>query len=210
MSHASATPGTSDLDLTLVLSRPLAAREAESLECVRSDLQARHPEVTKVDFDLGVRDDVLNPANLYSWGYWLKHECRCIYGTDLALRFQPFRPSPAVAQAVNGDYAQVLRDYVTRISQAQDPGAMQRLQKEAAKKLLRATNVLRPASDSYWPGTLEEYAGYCSGRYPDMAERIEFFLAHAKAPCASSDAFNEKLDFFIDWMQKIQRISMPA
>ena len=59
VSRASATPGASDLDLTLVLSRPLAAREAESLERVRSDLQARHPEVTKVDFDLGVREDVL-------------------------------------------------------------------------------------------------------------------------------------------------------
>ena len=87
---------------------------------------------------------------------------------------------------------------------------MQRLQKEAAKKLLRATNVLRPASDSDWPGTLEEYAGYFSGRYPDMAERIGFFLAHAKTPSASGNVFNEKLVIFVDWMQKIRLASMHA
>lgn len=131
--RAMAQPGKSDLDLTLVLSRPLSTPEAESLERVRSNLEAGHPEVTKIDLDLGVLEDVLNPANLHSWGYWLKHECRCIHGSDLALRFQAFQPSPAVAKAVNGDYVQVLRDYMTRISQAHDEDATRRLKKRLQK-----------------------------------------------------------------------------
>ncbi|UUC91444.1 nucleotidyltransferase domain-containing protein [Comamonas sp. C11] len=131
--RAMAKPGKSDLDLTLVLSRPLSTPEAESLERVRSNLEAGHPEVTKIDLDLGVLEDVLSPANLYSWGYWLKHECRCIYGSDLALRFQAFQPSPAVAKAVNGDYVQVLRNYVTHISQAHDEDATRRLKKGSSR-----------------------------------------------------------------------------
>ena len=116
VSRAAARPGLSDLDLSLVLAKPLTPAEAESLERVRTDLEARHPEVTKVDFDIGVLADVLNPAHLHSWGYWLKHECRCIYGTNLALQFDAFRPSAAIAQAVNGDYVQLLHNYAKRIS----------------------------------------------------------------------------------------------
>ena len=208
--RAMAQPGKSDLDLTLVLSRPLSAPEAESLERVRSNLEAGHPEVTKVDLDLGVLEDVLNPANLYSWGYWLKHECRCIYGSDLARRFQAFQPSPAVAKAVNEDYAQVLRDYVMRISQAHDENATKRLKKEAAKKLVRATNVLRLEADRLWPESLEEYANFFSGRFPEMAEQMEFFLEHAKTPSATNDAFNLRLVFFVDWMQQLQCSSATA
>ena len=66
VARAIAEPGRSDLDLTLVLSRPLSSPEAEALECVRFNLETRHPEVTKIDFDVGVLEEVLNPANLYS------------------------------------------------------------------------------------------------------------------------------------------------
>jgi len=75
VSRGNARPGQSDLDLTVVLTRPPSREESNALEYIRLDLQARHPEVSKVDFDLGVREDVLKPANLYSWGYWIKHEC---------------------------------------------------------------------------------------------------------------------------------------
>lgn len=208
--RAMAQPGKSDLDLTLVLSRPLSTSEAESLERVRSNLEAGHPEVTKIDLDIGVLEDVLNPANLHSWGYWLKHECRCIHGSDLALRFQAFQPSPAIARAVNGDYVQILRDYVTRISQAHDEDATRRLKKEAAKKLVRATNVLRLEADRLWPGSLEEYARFFSVRFPEMTEQMEFFLEHARTPSATSDVFNQRLVFFIDWMQGLQCSSASA
>lgn len=210
VSRANAHPGKSDLDLTLVLSRSLAPQETHSLERVRTGLQDRHPEVSKVDFDIGVLDDVLNPDNLNSWGYWLKHECRCIHGADLALRFQAFPPSRSIAQAINGDFVQALSDYVTRISHAEGSEAMQRLQKEAARKLVRATNVLRPLSDSYWPVSLADYAEYFSASHPEMTGQIEFFLTHANAPYASSEVFNEKLVFFLAWMKKCELLSAPA
>ncbi|MET4580505.1 nucleotidyltransferase domain-containing protein [Ottowia thiooxydans] len=210
VARGKAQRGKSDLDLTLILTRSLATHEMRSLERVRSDLQDRHPEVSKIDFDIGVLEDVLSPDNLYSWGYWLKHECRCIYGTDLALRFKAFQPSRSIAQAINGDYMQVLGDYVICINAAEGHAEMQRLQKEAARKLLRATNVLRPLSDSYWPVSLADYAEYFSASHPEMAHHVEFFLTHANTPYASSEAFNDKLVFFLAWMKKCELLSTPA
>lgn len=200
VSRGYAQPGQSDLDLTLVLARPLFPQERESLECMRLQLQERYPVASKVDFDLGLRDEVLHPDNVNSWGYWLKHECRCIDGTDLALQFSAFRPSAAIARAINEGYSQALADYAHRISAANSHEEMRRLQKEAARKLVRATNVLRPESDSYWPRTLEDHAAYFSGRYPDMAAPMAFFLKQARAPDAQATVFIEKLAWFTQWM----------
>ncbi|WP_312525168.1 nucleotidyltransferase domain-containing protein [Comamonas sp.] len=210
VARATATIGVSDVDLTLVLTRPLAADEAALLEQQRLALQARHPEVSKVDFDIGVLADVRNPAHLHSWGYWLKHECRCIHGTDLGLQFAAFAPSAAVARAVNGDYVQVLQGYVAGIAAAQDLATLRRLQKEAARKLVRATNVLRPDEGGDWPQSLEDYARYFSERFPDMAERAAFFLLQAKAPDASAEVFNAQLDAFVAWIQSHGQTSAPG
>ncbi len=92
-----------------------------------------------------------------------------------------------------------------RFPKAHDQATARRLQKEATKKLVRASNVLRLPSDCSWPETLEEFALHFSAQFPDMAEQMAFFLAHAKTPWAASEVFNEKLAFFVDWMQERQR-----
>ncbi len=201
-----ARAGFSDLDLTIVLARPLSRQESARLEQSRQDLQLRHKEVVKIDFDLGTRQEVLDPAHLYSWGYWLKHECRCIHGEDLAQQFEAFEPSRAIAQAVNGDYVQVLNDYLQRIAATRDDSEALRLQREAARKLIRATNVLRPCSGGFWPRTLEEFAGCFSERHPELAESIDFFLIQARAPCMPKTLFSARLSSFLEWLHRQQQL----
>lgn len=201
-----ARAGFSDLDLTVVLVRSLSGQESARLEQLRQDLQLRHTEVVKIDFDLGTRQEVLDPAHLYSWGYWLKHECRCIHGEDLAQQFEAFEPSRAIAQAVNGDYVQVLNDYLQRIAATRDDMEALRLQREAARKLIRATNVLRPCSGGFWPRTLEEFAGYFSERHPELAESIDFFLIQARAPCMPKTLFSARLSSFLEWLHRQQQL----
>ena len=111
-----ATPGVSDLDLTLVLREPATADLSARLEVVRCALEQRHPHVTKVDFDIGHRAQVVAAENRNSWGFWLKHQCRCLWGNDLSLQFERFRPSRDIALAVNGDFHTVLSAYLTRIA----------------------------------------------------------------------------------------------
>ena len=158
--------GRSDLDLTLVLRDPPSPELAAQLETARLALQARHPEVSKIDFDIGHLDQARDPANRDSWGYWLKHRCRCLWGEDLASALPPLRPAKAIALALNGDYAQVLEDYARRLDSASSE-ERRRLQREAAKKLIRSSDILRGETESVWPETLEHYLALFRARHPD-------------------------------------------
>ena len=150
VARGKAKVGRSDLDLCIIFYRPLQPVQERALASVRSGLEAAHPVVSKIDLDCGVLPEVMAAENLYSWGYWLKHHCRCVCGVDLTCRFPRFKPSRAIAVALNGDYPSVLLDYIERIQHMDDVNQRMRLQQSAAKKLIRATNL--------WRG--EQVAGY--------------------------------------------------
>ncbi|WP_434676568.1 nucleotidyltransferase domain-containing protein [Pseudomonas sp. D3-10] len=64
--------GESDLDVTLLINGQ-PEFYADQINFIKNQLQTRHPEITKVDFDIGSITEALAPENLLSWGYWLKH-----------------------------------------------------------------------------------------------------------------------------------------
>jgi predicted nucleotidyltransferase len=182
VARGDARPGTSDLDVTLVLARAPSPEERQRLEQTRRELEARHPEVSKIDFDIGVLSEVLAPEHRNRWGFWLKHQCRCIWGNDLGLRFEPFRPSRSIALALNGDFAQVLEGYAQQLEQTRAPLQQQSLQRAAARKALRSANILRGEHERGWPCSLEEHAQLLSAAEPGMAEYAAFFLKQAYVP----------------------------
>lgn len=190
----------SDLDLSLILIEPADASVLEQLESARLALEQRHPQVTKIDFDIGHRAQVLAPENRNSWGFWLKHHCRCIWGEDLSLHFEPFRPSRAIALAVNGDFEQALSTYLVRIEQARTQHTRLGLQREASRALIRATHTLRAQDAQTWPQTLEEYVGLFVQHYPTMRVQIAYFLFEARNPSAEGEAFTTRLRAFLSWM----------
>lgn len=201
-----ARAGQSDLDLSLVLQPPPSAADKEQLDAIRQALEQRHPEVVKIDFDIGSRAGVLLPAHRFSWGYWLKHHCRCLWGNDLSTRFERLQPSRAIALAVNGDFAAALDNYAERLADISETGettalaTIRRLQREASRKLIRSTNVLRTDDDRGWPQELEEYALQFAGTYPHLKTEIDFFLRQAKNPDAAVAGFIRRLHSFSDWM----------
>lgn len=199
VARGSATPGVSDLDVTLVLHQPADAAAAATLEALRLSLAARHPEVVKIDFDIGSRDQVLAPANLFSWGYWLKHHCRCLWGNDLAPHFTPFKPSRNIALAVNGDFYPLLKRYAEQIDQQSQPSEIKRLQREASRKLIRSTNILRSNQESAWPHTLDEHVAHFIQRCPSQQAQIEFFLRHSHTPTAPAREFTARVRDFCEW-----------
>ncbi|OBV38778.1 nucleotidyltransferase domain-containing protein [Janthinobacterium psychrotolerans] len=205
VARGAATQGVSDLDVTLILRHRPSPRDTSMLEALRLALAARHPEVSKIDFDIGTRIDALAPRNLHSWGYWLKHHCRCIWGNDLALCFAPFPPSRTIALAVNGDAVEVLERQAREIEQllepAPDAAKIVRRQREAARKLLRATSVLRAENEPSWPQTLEQHAALFLGSYPAMREQIDFFMDHAGAGGEPDAQFPARLRVFAGWLQ---------
>ncbi|WP_239793790.1 nucleotidyltransferase domain-containing protein [Brenneria goodwinii] len=120
VAQGKAVAGVSDLDVCILLTRRANNIETHTLSDIRKKIALNHPIVCKIDFDVGILSEALNPDNLYSWGYWLKHHCRCIYGEDLSKRFDRFKPSKAIAIAVNGDFIAVLEEYIRRLAEAGD------------------------------------------------------------------------------------------
>ncbi|WP_047285894.1 nucleotidyltransferase domain-containing protein [Pseudomonas protegens] len=202
VARGTARPGASDLDLCLILQDPAGPAACLHLENLRQALQVRHPLVSKIDFDIGNLNQVLETQNLDSWGYWLKHHCRCLWGEDLRSRFAPFRPSREIALAVNGDFLAVLYDYAERIDREQTPADVLRLQRQASRKLVRATNLLRQKQEPSWPQSLDEHVRLFVQHYPEMAGPIDEFRQAAEATAPAGAGFSDRLRQMAQWMSQ--------
>ncbi|WP_144948025.1 nucleotidyltransferase domain-containing protein [Pseudomonas oryzihabitans] len=204
-----ARPAQSDLDLTLILSDACPSTQVNELEHLRRTLELGYPEVSKIDFDLGRRAEALASANRLSWGFWLKHHCRWLWGEDLARRFTPFKPDAAIARAVNGTVIPVLEGYLPTLVTGTLPVERLRLQREAARRLLRALLVLRRPDEIDWPWTLEEHRTRALRLYPEQGVAIEFFYTEALQPQAAAAEFRQRLAAFLGWFAQQQRSPEP-
>lgn len=202
VAETSALPGRSDLDICLILFHPLNAAEQAQLKATVSSLTLEHDVVSKIDVDMGTLNEVLAPQNLFSWGYWLRHHCRLLYGVDLSAGFADFTPSKEIALAVNGDYESVLVDYMKRIEAANCPAELFALKKSAAKKLIRTTNILRERNDRDWPYSLHDHVKKFITVYPQHREFMDYFLKQSHLPCDEKKEFVARLAWFVTWLKE--------
>ncbi|MEE4483205.1 nucleotidyltransferase domain-containing protein [Serratia ficaria] len=192
--------GKSDLDITIVFNDKLDQVATTQLTIIQCELKKSHPVVSKIDFDCGVLQQVLHPDNQLSWGYWLKHHCVCIYGEDLSDRFHPFKPSKEIAVAVNGDFLSVIEKLIVQIQSSSDENKTQQLQRAAARKAIRATNILRSKHDTDWPGTLEEHCIKLNAQYPAKVEVMDYLLATSYKPQGDVTNFKNRIMVFANWL----------
>ncbi len=190
----------SDADLTVVFHQQPDADASEKMAAAKSALECHYPVISKIDIDPGVLDDVLLPENVDRWGYWLLHHCVCVYGEDLRERFKPFRPSRKIAIAVNGDFFPVLNGYISRMKPSLEPSQRHELQRTAARKVIRSTNILRDENDSDWPVTLEEHCIKFNDRYPALSEEMDYLLSISQRPRGDILAFASRITTFIYWL----------
>lgn len=190
----------SDLDLTIIFHAKPDAEAIAKTDAIRSELEHEYPVVSKIDIDPGVLEDVLLPVNEKRWGYWLKHHCVCVYGEDLRDRFDPFRPSRAIAVAVNGDFLAVLNAYIALMKPTLEPAQRRALQRAAARKAIRSTNVLRGDNDRDWPVTLKEHGEKFSERYPALVEEMDYLLSISHHPRGDIMVFASRIRTFTYWL----------
>ncbi|WP_333610023.1 nucleotidyltransferase domain-containing protein [Pantoea piersonii] len=195
-----AETNNSDLDMTLIFKHKLDQTTTKQLEAIHSELEKNNPIISKIDFDCGLLEQVLNADNLLSWGYWLKHHCRCVYGEDLSHRFQVFRPSKAIAVAVNGNFRQVLTGLIIQMKASSDENKKLQLLRSAARKLVRSTNILRSDHDNEWPGTLHEHRDWFIARYPALAKDMDHLLAMSTGGRENIADAEKKLLDFASWL----------
>ncbi|MGG4662214.1 nucleotidyltransferase domain-containing protein [Providencia vermicola] len=195
-----ATPYKSDLDLCVIVNQPVNQIEVSHLAQLQETLASDYQVVSKIDFDLGSYPEVMDKANLYSWGYWIKHRCRCLYGDDLSKKFMPFLPSKKIVDAVNGDFIEVLNGYIHQIDTCRDLTKRKFLQRAASRKLIRSTDLLRKEADKDWPDSLEDYVQKIIRRYPTQKRAIQYFLVQAREPSAHDEQFTVHLYEFMNWL----------
>lgn len=200
-----AVPGKSDLDLSLILHQPASSEEHSLLESLKAKIEAAYPFVTKVDFDVGTLQDLTSEKTALAWSYWLKHHCRCIAGTDLSTGISPYRPSLTLALAVNGDCDEVLQRYIRQIKASGSPSLTQRLVREASRKAIRSTNILRTEDATDWPATLEDHVDRVVRLFPERREDMHMLLIQATNPDFAGDDFVLRLERFVEWMKEVSR-----
>lgn len=126
---------------------------------------------------------------------------------DLTIGILPFRPSEMLALAVNGDYHQVLVNYAEKIEACETGALSKRLRREAARKVIRSTKILRTETDVSWPSSLDEHAERFQALFPEKADEMQYFLMHAQGTTAEADDFVGRLIQFADWMDQIRRVN---
>ena len=105
--RGTAVAGRSDLDVTVIVKREV---DVDVLKRRTMLLLQEHPEVIKIDYDIGLLDTVLEPTNHVEWGFWLRHMCACVDGTDLSHRFPYMKPDERISRALNRDLFDQLRE----------------------------------------------------------------------------------------------------
>ncbi|MFJ5377422.1 nucleotidyltransferase domain-containing protein [Pectobacterium sp. CHL-2024] len=195
-----AETGKSDLDMTIIFRQKLAQTTAEQLYKIHAELERNNSTISKIDFDCGCLEEVISQDNILSWGYWLKHHCRCVYGEDLSQHFQPFKPSKAIAVAVNGDFQQVLSRLIKQMKMSSDEIKKQQLLCSAARKLIRSTNILRNEQDYEWPGSLNEHRNWFIARYPSLEKDIDDLIAIGTGGKGNLDDYEKQLITFASWL----------
>lgn len=195
-----AEAGKSDLDMTIIFRHKLNQTTTEQLTAIQAELEKNNTIISKIDFDCGLLEQVLDQENILSWGYWLKHHCRCVYGEDLSHHFQAFKPSKAIAIAVNGDFQQVLNRLITQMKMSSDENKKLQFLRSAARKLVRSTNILRSEQDNDWPDSLQEHRTRFIARYPSLANDMDELMAMSSGAEGNLADFEERLINFANWL----------
>jgi len=101
---------------------------------------------------------------------------------------------------VNGDFFTVLNGYISHMKPSLEPLQRHALQRTAARKVIRSTNILRDENDSDWPVTLEEHCAKFNDLYPALSEEMDYLLSISKRPRGDIMAFASRISTFVYWL----------
>lgn len=119
-----AVRGKSDIDLTIVLCTEITYTQQKEIARLQKLIKRKYPTITKVDFDFGLLEEILNDEQFYRWGYWLKHCCRHLQGINLQEKFPPFKADLKIALALNQGFKQAIREDLQSLHNDNHPDAV--------------------------------------------------------------------------------------
>lgn len=167
--RGTAVVGQSDLDLTVLVYENIDTTELmEQTE----QLLKEHPEVIKIDYDIGRLDIALDPTNRFEWGFWLRHLCTCVYGEDISIRFPLMKPDVRISRGLNQDFPIRL----VAVREQLKSGAIPHIEKRSmVKRIIRAWYLTINVQDESFATTVEEKLDILRRYFPndDRLHRLE-------------------------------------
>lgn len=148
--RGTAVAGRSDLDVTVIVKREV---DVDVLKRRTMLLLQEHPEVIKIDYDIGLLDTVLEPINHVEWGFWLRHMCACVDGTDLSHRFPYMKPDERISRALNRDLFDQLREAQVKLKARRMTGNEKR---SLVKRMIRGAYLTINVEDQSFVSTITD------------------------------------------------------
>ncbi|WP_036825088.1 hypothetical protein, partial [Photobacterium sanctipauli] len=179
VARRTAVLGQSDLNLTLVLNRDLTPAQQAFLSSIQHHFSKQQKVLTTLSLRIVCLDEVLSLDAIFTWGFWLKHCCFCLYGDDLASRFGSFEPSWDIAKSLNGDIAKQLAETRQKIMATKVLANYLEYCQHIAKKMIWSCYSLVLHREQVLVLSLEEAATTFLKYYPEKETEIErlFILA---------------------------------
>lgn len=189
-----------DLPLTLVTTRALAVQEFSALNTVKFRIEQSSDAVKRVQIDVVPLKDATNLANIFRWGFFLKHCAVCLSGDNLARSFGHFEVSWEVSKAMNDDLAPRMRELRQKIALATKWGTQLDAAQDAAEKLINASFGLVAYKEQKWAHDLVSASEAFLAHYPDKSLEIErlFYLVERKR--VKKRAVVDLMDSFGAWI----------
>lgn len=189
---------SSDIDLSVILKSPLTSLENKTLQKETRKFIYNNHNIPKVDYDIGILEDVNKNENLYSWGFWLKHICTCIYGEDLSIQFPRMKPNINISKSLNMDIISTLKSYRKAIIE-EDFNNYTLL--SALKRIVRGVYCLISVVDNSWSTNIQENLVIIQHYFPreNFLKKIDkMFLNIEKL---SSDEVLDCINYYIIWFK---------
>ena len=192
--------GKSDIDLSIILTSPLTSTEIKILNKEKIKfINANHHIVPKVDFDIGILDEVLKKDNLYYWGFWIKHICTCIYGEDLSVNFPRMKPNINICKSLNQDIVDTLKNYRKQIVEGDfDDGILITV----LKRIIRGAYCLVSVEDESWSINIQENLVILNHYFPkeESFKKIRLILRGEENLIHTE--ILEYIDYFTIWFNQ--------
>ncbi|MDQ0205369.1 nucleotidyltransferase domain-containing protein [Alkalicoccobacillus murimartini] len=201
--------GTSDMDVTVIVHSPLLTQERAllSAETDRA-IDQLGKTITKVDYDIGTLEEALAPVYLYEWGFWLRHMCTCISGSDISQQFPKMKPTETISKALNRDFAGDLKQFKKELTD-KDVFLSQVKKRSMVKRMIRGMYLTINTQDQSWSTKSMENLIILKGHFPDeeiFKELEELFEAEGDYPIESILAV---LDHCLNWFHhRVYRLNV--
>lgn len=198
--RGTARPGRSDLDLLIVLHHGPAGEDRDAADVLALGLDEDFPVVDGVGILLQDKATVLSEEERFDLGWFLACLCTPLLGADLAEHLPRYRPDSLLARETNGDLADLLPAWRTRLREAAAPDAYRTLSRTVARRLVRTGFTLVMPRWGGWTSDLAESAEIFGRYYPQRAAQMRAAAAAALDPVADPALLRTFLEDLGPWL----------